>query len=145
MNHRVKGRLKLSGYQVHRVKGIASLLSGSSRKGETKVTVRGGLESHGIEETDSIVTSKEQGVLNTYNGKSNVETMLTACETLEECDEEENKPVMIYVEEIDDSFDNQLNEIGHKNSAGGWFVSEGESVLLAHDDGSCTFYDVANP
>ncbi|KAJ0949162.1 putative transcription factor WD40-like family [Helianthus annuus] len=30
------------------------------------------------------------------------------------------------------------------NSTGGWFVSEGESVLLAHDDGSCTFYDVVN-
>ncbi|KAJ0624015.1 putative transcription factor WD40-like family [Helianthus annuus] len=125
----------------------APVLSDLSSKEESKVTVRDGLEICRVEETDSTVNTKEQDSLNTYDGKEpkgNVETMLTAYETLEECDEEENKTVMIHVEEIDDSFNNQLNEIGHKNSTGGWFVSEGESVLLAHDDGSCTFYDVVN-
>ncbi|KAI3683336.1 hypothetical protein L1987_83839 [Smallanthus sonchifolius] len=123
---------------------IAPVLSESSSKEESKVTIRGGLEICEVGEIDSTVSSKGQNSLNTYNVKSNVETMLTAYETLEECDEEENKAVVIYVEEIDDSFNNQLNAIGHKSSTGGWLVSEGESVLLAHDDGSCTFYDVAN-
>ncbi|KAK1426403.1 hypothetical protein QVD17_15074 [Tagetes erecta] len=125
-------------------KCVASLLPDSLSKGESKVTIRGGLEICEVQETDETVNSKGCDSSNTYDGKGNVETMLTANETLEECDEEENKAVMIYVEEIDDSFNNQLNEIGHKTSTGGWFVSEGESVLLAHDDGSCTFYDVAN-
>ncbi|KAL7258724.1 hypothetical protein ACSBR1_004759 [Camellia fascicularis] len=33
-----------------------------------------------------------------------------------------------------DSFIYQFDEIGRKTSTGGWFVSEGEVVLLAHDD-----------
>ncbi|KAJ0735409.1 putative transcription factor WD40-like family [Helianthus annuus] len=125
-------------------KCIAPLIPDSLSKGESKVTVRGGSEICEVQETDENVNSRGRDSSNTYIGKCNVETMLTANETLEDCDEEENKAVMIYVEEIDDSFNNQLNEIGHKASTGGWFVSEGESVLLAHDDGSCTFYDVAN-
>ncbi|KAI3743078.1 hypothetical protein L1987_60781 [Smallanthus sonchifolius] len=124
-------------------KCIAPLLSDSLSKGESKVTIRGDLEICEVEATDGRVNPRGRGSSNTYSEKGNVETMLTANETLEECDEEENK-LMIFVEEIDDSFNNQLNEIGHKTSTGGWFVSEGESVLLAHDDGSCTFYDVAN-
>nr|GFD14260.1 hypothetical protein [Tanacetum cinerariifolium] len=44
----------------------------------------------------------------------------------------------------DDSGNDQLNEIGNKTCTGGWFLSEGESALLAHDDGSCSFYDVVN-
>ncbi|KAL7261263.1 hypothetical protein ACSBR1_006829 [Camellia fascicularis] len=48
---------------------------------------------------------------------------------------------MIIEEETEDSFIYQFNEIGRKTSTGGWFVSEGE---LAHDDGSCSFYDIAN-
>ncbi|XP_076961182.1 KIN14B-interacting protein At4g14310-like [Bidens hawaiensis] len=109
-----------------------------------KVTIRGDLEICKVQETGGTVNPKGRDSFNAFSGKGNIETMLTANETLEDCDEEENKAVMIYVEEIDDSFNNQLNEIGHKASTGGWFVSEGESVLLAHDDGSCTFYDVAN-
>ncbi|XP_076951712.1 KIN14B-interacting protein At4g14310-like [Bidens hawaiensis] len=109
-----------------------------------KVTIRGDLEICEVQETGDTVNPKGLDSFNAFSGKGNIETMLTANETLEDCDEEENKAVMIYVEEIDDSFNNQLNEIGHKASTGGWFVSEGESVLLAHDDGSCTFYDVAN-
>lgn len=113
-------------------------------EGESKVTIRGGLEICEVEETGETVNSRGRDSSNIYGGKGNVESMLTANETLEECDEEENKAIMIYVEEIDDSFNDQLSEIGHKTYTGGWFLSEGESVLLAHDDGSCTFYDVAN-
>ncbi|XP_024983980.1 KIN14B-interacting protein At4g14310 [Cynara cardunculus var. scolymus] len=111
---------------------------------DSKVTTRGGLELCEVLETDSTVDSKANDSSKIYAGKGNVETMLIADETLEDCDEQENNAVMIFEEEIDDSCNNQLNEIGHKTCTGGWFVSEGESVLLAHDDGSCTFYDVAN-
>ncbi|KAI3511461.1 hypothetical protein L1887_18615 [Cichorium endivia] len=110
---------------------------------ESKVTIRGNLEICEVQETDSgtvNVKSRESF----YSGKGNVDSMLTADETFEECDDQENKGIMIYEDEIDDGFNNQLNVIGHKTCTGGWFVSEGESVLLAHDDGSCTFYDVAN-
>ncbi|MFS7947653.1 putative transcription factor WD40-like family [Helianthus anomalus] len=125
-------------------KCIAPLISDSLSKGESKVTARGGSEMCEVQETDENVNSRGRYSSNTYIGKCNVETKLTANETLEDCDEEENKAAMIYVEEIDDGFNNQMNEIGHKASTGGWFVSEGELVLHAHDDGSCTFYDVAN-
>ncbi|KAH7691093.1 YVTN repeat-like/Quinoprotein amine dehydrogenase protein [Dioscorea alata] len=47
-------------------------------------------------------------------------------------------------EETEESSTNELFEIGCKTSTGGWFVSEGEAVLLAHDDGSCSYYDIAN-
>ncbi|KAF6150971.1 hypothetical protein GIB67_026892 [Kingdonia uniflora] len=47
-------------------------------------------------------------------------------------------------EETEDTSMNQVNEIGYKIATGGWFVSEGESILLAHDDGSCSFYGIAN-
>ncbi|KAD0416725.1 hypothetical protein E3N88_44295 [Mikania micrantha] len=110
-----------------------------SNEGESKVTNKGGLEICEVEETDNMVISNDQDSLNNCNGKSNIDIMLPAYETLEECDEEENKADMIYVEEIDGSFSNQLSEIGNKITTCGWFVSEGESVLLAHDDGSCTY------
>ncbi|KAI7748029.1 hypothetical protein M8C21_028533, partial [Ambrosia artemisiifolia] len=140
----VKTEAGLAVAETKQEKCIESLISDSMSKGESKVTNKGGLDICEVEETDENVNSRGRDSSNVYSGKGNVEAMLTADETLDECDEEENKAVMIYVEEIDDSFNNQLNEIGHKASTGGWFVSEGESVLLAHDDGSCTFYDVAN-
>ncbi|KAF6135965.1 hypothetical protein GIB67_006857 [Kingdonia uniflora] len=48
------------------------------------------------------------------------------------------------IEETEDTSMDQVNEIGYKIAIGGWFVSEGELILLAHDDGSCSFYDIAN-
>ncbi|CAI9268837.1 unnamed protein product [Lactuca saligna] len=117
-------------------------LSDSLSNSESKVTIRGNLEICEVQETDSSVNQKSRESF--YSGKGNVESMLTADETFEESDDQENKGLMIYEDDVDDSFNNELNEIGHKTCTGGWFVSEGESVLLAHDDGSCTFYDVAN-
>ncbi|CAM6084722.1 unnamed protein product [Calypogeia fissa] len=38
----------------------------------------------------------------------------------------------------------RLHQIGSKIATAGWFISEGEGILLAHDDGYCSFYDVAN-
>ncbi|KAL4561203.1 hypothetical protein LXL04_033366 [Taraxacum kok-saghyz] len=117
-------------------------LSASLSNSESKVTIRGNSEIPEVQETDSSVNQKSRDSF--YSGKGNVESMLTADETFEESDDQELKGIMIFEDEIDDGFNNQLNEIGNKTCTGGWFVSEGESVLLAHDDGSCTFYDVAN-
>lgn len=38
----------------------------------------------------------------------------------------------------------QLRSIGEKSSTAGWFVCEGEGLLLAHEDGCCSYYDIAN-
>jgi hypothetical protein len=72
------------------------------------------------------------------------ETELLATEELEEFDDRENKSSMMLQEETDESCNSQLSGIGNKSSTGGWFVSEGEAVLLAHGDGTCSYYDIAN-
>ncbi|KAJ6824605.1 deSI-like protein [Iris pallida] len=51
---------------------------------------------------------------------------------------------MMAFEEGEDSYKDQIFEIGRKSSTAGWFVSEGEAVLLTHSDGSCSYYDIAN-
>lgn len=38
----------------------------------------------------------------------------------------------------------QLMKLGEKGATAGWFVCEGEGILLAHEDGCCSYYDVAN-
>lgn len=74
-----------------------------------------------------------------------VDAMLASDEKLEEFDDDqENKEGAVVGEEMDDAFNFRLNEIGSKVASCGWFVSEGEAVLLAHHDGSCTYYDIAN-
>ncbi|KAG9446614.1 hypothetical protein H6P81_012742 [Aristolochia fimbriata] len=72
------------------------------------------------------------------------DTQLTTDENFEDYDNQENNPSMLVVEESEESSGDQLFEIGHKSSTGGWFVSEGESVLLVHGDNTCSFYDVTN-
>ncbi|XP_042516973.1 KIN14B-interacting protein At4g14310-like [Macadamia integrifolia] len=93
---------------------------------------------------DGTATSAVQSISNFVDGKNGVEIKLTSDEKLEDFDDQENRPEVIIPEEIEDSWMDQVHEIGHKASTGGWFVSEGESVLLAHDDGSCSFYDITN-
>ncbi|XP_022887175.1 KIN14B-interacting protein At4g14310-like [Olea europaea var. sylvestris] len=98
-----------------------------------------------VQEMDDAAASGAQtSSLNLLKGKDIIDDMLMADEDLNELDDEEKVPTVITEEEVDDSCMYQLNDIGHKTSTGGWFVSEGESVLLTHDDGSCSFYDIAN-
>ncbi|RRT45469.1 hypothetical protein B296_00050894 [Ensete ventricosum] len=75
------------------------------------------------------------------HGKGEIELM--ANEKLEEFDDQEMKPAMILHVDNEEPSVKQLCEIGQKPSTGGWFVSE-EAVLLAHDDGCCSYYDIAN-
>ncbi|KAJ7979828.1 Transducin/WD40 repeat-like superfamily protein [Quillaja saponaria] len=78
------------------------------------------------------------------NKNNAAELLLTTDEKLDDFDDQENRHSSLIEQELEDTSIYQLNEIGHKTSTGGWFVSEGEAVLLAHDDGSCSYYDIAN-
>ncbi|KAK8939025.1 hypothetical protein KSP39_PZI010816 [Platanthera zijinensis] len=69
---------------------------------------------------------------------------LESNEKLEEFDTLENNPPSMACLGTEEPSVYQLSEIGQKVSTGGWFVSEGEAVLLAHDDNSCSYYDIAN-
>ncbi|XP_031502713.1 KIN14B-interacting protein At4g14310 [Nymphaea colorata] len=66
-----------------------------------------------------------------------------SCDEKLQLSDQENRSVSVS-QGPDDSCANQLIEIGVKPSTGGWFVSEGESALLAHADGSCTFNDLVH-
>ncbi|MCO5609706.1 hypothetical protein L7F22_063938 [Adiantum nelumboides] len=37
-----------------------------------------------------------------------------------------------------------LCPIGQRVATGGWYACDGEAIVLVHDDGCCSFYDVAN-
>lgn len=101
------------------------------------------LENLEAQEMDTEEASKENNPSKDVNLTSNLAEILRADEDLEEIDEEEKRDEM-ELEEIENECMYQLNDIGSKTSTGGWFVSEGEAVILAHDDGSCSYYDVAN-
>lgn len=67
------------------------------------------------------------------------------CDENMDFDDQENKLEHVgNIEETEEISFDQLNQVSHKTSTAGWFVSEGESILLAHDDGCCSFHDVAN-
>ncbi|XP_059650852.1 KIN14B-interacting protein At4g14310 [Cornus florida] len=126
---------------------IALEFLASLNKEQSKDTMKDahvGMEACEIQEMDDAATSEVENSSSLFNGKGDIELILTTNETLDEFDDQENKPTMMIEEETEDSSIYQLNEIGLKTSTGGWFVSEGESVLLTHNDGSCSFYDVAN-
>uniref|UniRef100_A0A0D9VMH1 At4g14310 8-bladed propeller domain-containing protein n=1 Tax=Leersia perrieri TaxID=77586 RepID=A0A0D9VMH1_9ORYZ len=89
-------------------------------------------------------TSGEGSSNNPVGSNDEKEIELLATEKLEEFDEQENKSSMILQEETEELSSNQLLGIGNKSSTGGWFVSEGEAVLLAHGDGTCSYYDIVN-
>ncbi|PAN08850.1 hypothetical protein PAHAL_1G440600 [Panicum hallii] len=89
-------------------------------------------------------TSSQGSSKNPIGPNHKEEIELLASEKLEEFDEQENKPSMMVQEETEESSNDQLSGIGNKSSTGGWFVSEGEAVLLAHGDGTCSYYDIAN-
>lgn len=126
---------------------VALEFLGSLKEEQLLATTRGenvGVEYCGVQETDGDVDSAAQDSLDINNRDESTELVLTTSETLEDFDDQENRPSIVIEEESDDSCLYQLNEIGYKTTTGGWFVSEGESVLLTHDDGSCSFYDIAN-
>ncbi|CAL5413610.1 unnamed protein product [Camellia sinensis] len=126
---------------------IALEFLASLNKDQLKVTKRGenvSSEISEVQEFDDSVPLTSQDSLNVVNRKGDLELILTTNETLDEFDDQEYTPAMIIEEDIEDAWINQLNDIGRKTSTGGWFVSEGEAVLLAHDDGSCSYYDIAN-
>ncbi|KAK4421787.1 KIN14B-interacting protein [Sesamum alatum] len=105
-------------------------------------------EASKIHEMDDSMTSvAESSSLNVLNDRGNIDALLMADEKLNEFDNQEGVPAMTFEEEEDEEEENytlKMNDIGSKTSTGGWFVSEGKSVLLAHDDGSCSFYDIVN-
>lgn len=127
---------------------IALEFLASLNKEQSKITMRGeigGVEFIDVQETDCVVNSAAQDSFKTASGEGSVAMILTTDEKLDEFDDDqENRPAMRVEEETDDSLIYQLNEIGQKTTTGGWFVSEGEAVLLAHGDGSCSFYDIIN-
>ncbi|PON37720.1 WD40/YVTN repeat-like-containing domain containing protein [Parasponia andersonii] len=125
---------------------IAIEFLASLSKEKTKVTMRerhASLECSEVEEMDGVTKAAGGNSSEILIRKDDVELILTTDETLDEFDDQENRQPVID-EETEESCMYQLNEIGCRTSTGGWFVSEGESVLLAHDDGSCTFYDIVN-
>lgn len=105
-------------------------------------------ESQVVEEASEMDDSKtymgESSSSNSRKDKANVDAFLMADEKLNDFDDEERVPDMAFEEEVEEDSTYKLNDIGRKTSTGGWFVSEGESVLLAHDDGYCSFYDISN-
>jgi hypothetical protein len=97
------------------------------------------------EAADASGKTSSQGSSKNPEGLSHeVEMELCAAENLEEFDEQENMPAMIIQDETEEPTNDQLSGIGNKSATGGWFVSEGEAVLLAHGDGTCSYYDIAN-
>ncbi|XP_059280859.1 KIN14B-interacting protein At4g14310 [Lycium ferocissimum] len=103
-------------------------------------------EQSNVQDVDDAESSENQtSSSKLLKGKESVDNLLASDERLESFDAQENKqPAMFMEEETEDSSICELNEIGRKTSTGGWFVSEGESVLLTHDDSSCSFYDIVH-
>ncbi|XP_015887849.3 KIN14B-interacting protein At4g14310 [Ziziphus jujuba] len=134
----------LSPIDEHR---IAVEFLASLDKEHAKVTTRdarAGSEYCDVEEMDCDTDAGGQESSNIMIEKNDVELILTTDEILDEFDDQENRQGMILGNETEDTSSAQLNEIGCKATTAGWFVNEGESVLLSHDDGTCTFYDIVN-
>ncbi|KHG27907.1 Serine-threonine kinase receptor-associated [Gossypium arboreum] len=102
------------------------------------------MENSDTQDMDGGGGSGAQGPSKNLFVKHGVEFNLESDEILEDFDDQENRPTAVIDEESEDASIYPLNEIGPKMSTGGWFVSEGEAALLAHDDGSCSFYDITN-
>ncbi|XP_010435151.1 PREDICTED: uncharacterized protein LOC104719018 [Camelina sativa] len=118
-------------------------LASLDKENVTSLSDQNAPENLEVQEMDREEPSKENDASKGGNLTSNLTEILRAKEALEEIDDEQNREEM-ELEEIDDGGKHQLNNIASKTSTGGWFVSEGEAVILAHDDGSCSYYDVAN-
>ncbi|CAN1180769.1 KIN14B-interacting protein At4g14310 [Linum perenne] len=117
-------------------------LSKEKKSGERSGTA--GSELLEVQDVDGVEAAQSEDSSKMFDDKDEDTFALTADEKLEEFDDVENRPTTVIGEEMDETNVHQLNVVGLKPSTGGWFVSEGESVLLAHDDGSCSFHDIAN-
>ncbi|KAL3634457.1 hypothetical protein CASFOL_021511 [Castilleja foliolosa] len=102
------------------------------------------MESKIHETGEAMSSTAENSSLTVFNSKGNIDALLMADRKLYGFNDQEIEPSMIFNEENEEDNIYKLKDIGCKTSTGGWFVSEEESVLLAHDDGSCSFYDIAN-
>lgn len=126
---------------------IALEFLASLSKEQSGVTIRNApivSEMCEVQEMDDTVSSAPSYSVSNFLSEKGSDQALMADEKLEEFDNQENQSEMVIEEESEDNCLYRLNEIGRKTTTGGWFVSEGESVLLAHDDGSCSFYDITN-
>ncbi|KAL6548295.1 hypothetical protein OROGR_008716 [Orobanche gracilis] len=118
---------------------VVILFDASLGKKEKKA----GREAGEVEEVDGAMTFAEES--SSMNGNGNINSLLMADENLDDFDDgQEGVPTMMFDNEVEEICTYPLNDVGGKSTTGGWFVSEGESVLLAHDDGFCSFYDIAN-
>lgn len=125
---------------------IAQEFLASLSNNQSNVTLRAvnvGTEFCDIQETDDSANLSAKESSGDIDRQGGVDVILTTAEKLSEFDDQETQPMSIE-EETEETCIYQLNEIGCRTSTSGWFVSEGESVLLAHDDGSCSFYDITN-
>ncbi|CAH9115979.1 unnamed protein product [Cuscuta epithymum] len=123
---------------------LASLNMNQSSKAATQ-SENVNFQTTDAHDADDVVNSPVQGSsLKVLNKSDNLDDMLTSNEKLDEIDDHDKMPSVNIEDDTEDNCMYQLNEIGHKTSTGGWFVSEGESVLLAHNDGSCSFYDIVH-
>ncbi|KAJ4802424.1 Transducin/WD40 repeat-like superfamily protein [Rhynchospora pubera] len=91
-----------------------------------------------------ISSSEGSGTNTVVGGACEEEIELCTDEKIEDFDSQESKQVSLVQEETGEASGDELRQIGSKCAAGGWFVSEGEAVLLAHTDGTCSYYDIVN-
>lgn len=99
------------------------------------------VQASGFERSTSTAEYSSKKMVSEFS-KGEIE--LVADENFEEFDNMEKNPALMLHEQPKGPYKDQLCEIGQKPSTSGWFVSEGEAVLLTHHDGSCSYYDITN-
>ncbi|MED6171581.1 hypothetical protein PIB30_042033 [Stylosanthes scabra] len=129
---------------VHENSIALEFLASLNNDKEISVGAGGGVRCCEVQETEggpNVMKGSSSGM---NQSSDNIDVLLESDEKLDEFDDQENKQEAFVGDEMDEAFNYKLNEIGDKNATAGWFVSEGEAVILACDDGSCSYYDIAN-
>ncbi|MED6123287.1 hypothetical protein PIB30_047700 [Stylosanthes scabra] len=129
---------------VHENSIALEFLASLNNDKEISLGAGGGIRCCEVQETEggpNVMKGSSSGM---NQSSDNMDVFLESDEKLEEFDDQENKQEAFVGDEMDEAFNYKLNEIGDKNATAGWFVSEGEAVILARDDGSCSYYDIAN-
>jgi hypothetical protein len=91
-----------------------------------------------------VPSSQESDTSAVVSGFGEEEIELCADEKIEDFDSQECIQVPLVQEETGEASADELRPIASKCAAGGWFVAEGEAVLLARTDGTCLYYDIVN-